>query len=191
MSESGFQGKVYAITGAARGMGSATAILLASRGANVSICDVRQEDLENTKSAIEKLKKGKVMVTSVDVRDETQVNNWITASVERFGKLDGMVNVAGVLGKDTMHKTTDQISTEDWRFVFDVNVTGMMFALRAAIPHIKAPGGAIVNFASTSGQMGHAKNGAYCASKHAVIGLSRCVAKELGPKGITVNVLSP
>jgi NAD(P)-dependent dehydrogenase (short-subunit alcohol dehydrogenase family) len=190
MSESGFEGKAYVITGAARGMGAETAKLLASRGANVSICDVRDDDLTQVKTAIEKLNRGQVMTTRVDVRDENQVNEWIAASVAEFGKLDGAVNVAGVLGKDTMHKTTDQISTEDWRFVFDVNVTGMMFALRAAIPHLKE-GGSIVNFASTSGQMGHAMNGAYCASKHAVIGLSRCVAKELGPKGITVNVLSP
>ena len=152
MSESGFQGKVYVITGAARGMGAATAKLLASRGANVSICDVRKEDLDKTTSEIEAIGRGQVMSTSLDIRDENQVNKWVANSVAKFGKLDGMVNVAGVLGKDTMHKTTDQITTDDWRFVFDVNVTGMMFGLRAAIPHIK-DNGAIVNFASTSGQV--------------------------------------
>ena len=104
MSESGFEGKNYVITGAARGMGAATAKLLASRGANVSLCDVRSADLEQTKVEIEKIGRGQVRVAVVDIRDELQVNEWIAASVAEFGKLDGIVNVAGVLGKDTMQR---------------------------------------------------------------------------------------
>jgi NAD(P)-dependent dehydrogenase (short-subunit alcohol dehydrogenase family) len=189
MSESGFQGKVIAITGGASGMGYATAKLLASRGAHVSIADVQEEGLEAVKAEIEQAG-GKVMVTKVDVRDLKQVDSWISDTVSKFGKLDGAANLAGVIGKDIMVKRVDEIDETDWDFVLGVNLTGLMHCLRAEIPAMKSPG-SIVNAASISGQMGHQFNGAYCASKHGVIGLSRCAAKECGPNGIRVNCFAP
>jgi NAD(P)-dependent dehydrogenase (short-subunit alcohol dehydrogenase family) len=189
MSESEFQGKVIAITGGASGMGLATAKLLASRGALVSIADVQEKGLQEVKSAIEEAG-GKVMVTTVDVRNSKQVEDWISQTVAKFGKLDGCANLAGVIGKDVMVKNVDEIDSNDWDFVLGVNLTGLMHCLRAQIPVMNSPG-SIVNAASISGQMGHAMNGAYCASKHGVIGLSRCAAKECGPNGIRVNCFAP
>lgn len=87
-----------------------------------------------------------------------------------------------------MKKDTEDITNEDWDFVIGINSTGMINCLRAQIPHLTA-GGAVVTFASVSGQRGFEKNGAYCASKYGVIGLSKCAAKELGPKGVRLNIV--
>ena len=98
--------------------------------------------------------------------------------------------MAAIVGKEVLHKETDGISNEDWNAVIGVNLTGMMNCLRAQMPHINT-GGAIVNCASVSGLRGFARSGAYCASKHGVIGLSRCAARELGPRGVRLNILAP
>ncbi|KAF2401564.1 3-alpha--hydroxysteroid dehydrogenase [Trichodelitschia bisporula] len=124
------------------------------------------------------------------VRDEAQVAAWIADSIAAFGRLDGAVNLAAVIGRDVLRKATEDITTEDWNFVIGVNLTGMMNSLRTQIPHLKS-GAAIVVVTSISGTRGFPMNGAYCASKHGVIGLSRCTAKELGLKGIRLNIVAP
>jgi len=184
-----FRDKVIVITGGASGMGKEAAMLLASKGAKISIADVQEKQLGQVKEEIES-KGGSCLVCMTDVRDEDQVKSWITQTVFTYGKIDGVANLAGVIGKDIMVKPTEEISTEDWNFVIGVNLTGMMNCLRAQIPHLNT-GAAIVNFANVNGQRGFANNGAYCASKHGVIGLSRCVARELGPKGMRVNIVAP
>jgi len=184
-----FKDKVIAITGGASGMGLATVKHMCSLGAKVSIADVQEKLLQQVKIDIEG--KGGVCITfATDIRDEAQVSDWISNTISTFGKLDGVVNCAAVIGNDVLLKATEEITTADWNSVISVNLTGTMNCLRAQIPHLK-PGAAIVNFASVSGQRGFEKNGAYCASKHGVIGLSRCAAKELGPKGIRLNIVAP
>jgi NAD(P)-dependent dehydrogenase (short-subunit alcohol dehydrogenase family) len=118
------------------------------------------------------------------------VSDWISNTVSNFGKLDGAANLAGVTGIDVLMKDVSEITNRNWESVRGVNLTGLMHCMRAQIPHIKSPG-SIVNAASVSGLVRWAKNGAYCASKHNVIGLSRYAAKELGPKGIRVNCFAP
>lgn len=191
MSETNFQGKVIAITGGASGMGFATAKLLASRGAKVSIADVQANGLQEVKVAIEKGNAGEVMINTVDIRDQKQVEDWIKNTVSKWGKLDGAANMAGVIGKQSTKKTIEEIDSDDWAFVIGVNLTGLMNCLRAQIPNMKAPGGSIVNAASVHGQQGAVKFGAYCASKHGAIGLSRVAAHELGARGIRVNCIAP
>lgn len=130
------------------------------------------------------------MGTLVDVRSRAAVDAWITATVTKYGVLDGAANIAGTTGKN--HEKSYIVDTEDsdWEFVMGVNVTGIMNCMRAQIPNIK-DGTAIVNAASVAGLMGIRGSGAYVASKHAVIGLTRTAAKELGPRGIRVNCFAP
>lgn len=191
MVDSYFQGKVLAITGGASGMGLKAAKHLAEKGCKVSIADVQEDGLARVKADIESAHgPGSCITVKTDVRSQAQVEAWIAETIKAFGRIDFCANLAAVVGKDILVKNTEDITNEDWELVLGVNLTGMMNSLRAQIPHLKS-GAAIVNFASVSGQRGFAMNAAYCASKHAVIGLSRCTAKELGPRGIRLNIVCP
>ena len=172
-----------AITGAASGMGLATAKLLASEGAIISLADINEEAV----SAATKSLTGsdKHMYSVVDVRKSESVDAWIASTLKALGKLDSAVNMAGVISKACpITKTTD----ETWDFNFAVNTRGVFFCLRAQLNAMSA-GGSIVNAASAFGQMGSAGVSPYCASKAAVIGLSRTAAKE--NPNIRINCVSP
>jgi NAD(P)-dependent dehydrogenase (short-subunit alcohol dehydrogenase family) len=184
-----FKNKVVVITGGASGMGLEVARLLSSKGAKISIADVQEKALQEVKAEVES-NNGSCIVYKTDIRYEEQVEAWISETLKVYGTIDLVANLAAVIGKDTLHKSTEEITTQDWNMVIGINLTGMMNCLRAQIPHLKS-GAAIVNVASVSGQRGFEKNGAYCASKWGVIGLSKCTAKELGPKGIRLNVVCP
>lgn len=183
------EGKVVVITGAASGVGLETAKLLASKGAKVSLADVQEEALQKVVSEITAAG-GTAFGTVVDVRNRTQVEDWIKKTVETYGKLDGVANIAGVIGKHINITALQDIDDDDWDFVVGVNQKGMLNCLRAQIPHIN-PGGSIVNAASVAGVIGFPKNAAYVASKHAVVGLTKVAAKELGPKNIRCNCICP
>ena len=191
MTDPFFSGKVLAITGGASGMGLETVKHLSAKGCKISIADIQDEALAIVKAEIESSSgTGSIITVKTDVRSQSQVEAWIAETMKSFGRIDFCANLAAVVGKDILVKATEEITNEDWDFVLGVNLTGMMNSLRAQIPHLKS-GAAVVNFASVSGQRGFAMNAAYCASKHAVIGLSRCTAKELGPKGIRLNIVCP
>ncbi|KIW73452.1 hypothetical protein PV04_01569 [Phialophora macrospora] len=178
-----FQDKVVAITGAASGMGLATAKLLASRGAIVSLADINAVAL---KTATESLTgSDKHMYTVIDVRRSQSVDDWIASTVERLGRLDAAVNMAGII---TPAKPVAEETDETWDFNFAVNTRGVFFCMRAEIKAMKA-GGSIVSAASTFGQMGSPGVAPYCASKAAVIGLSRAAAKE--NSHIRINCVAP
>lgn len=181
--------KVIVITGAASGMGLEAAKLIASRGAKVSLADVQAGPLEQAVKDIVAAG-GTAMGTVVDVRDRTQVEGWIKATVDKFGKLDGAANLAGVIGKSINKTPLEDIDDDDWDFVIGVNQKGVLNCLRAQIPYMK-DGGAIVNAASVAGLIGFPRNASYVASKHAVIGLTRTAAKELGPRQIRCNCFCP
>ncbi|OBT54404.1 hypothetical protein VE04_10334, partial [Pseudogymnoascus sp. 24MN13] len=157
MGSNDLHDKVIALTGGASGMGYASAVL-ASRGAKVSIADIDVAGLERVKADIEGAG-GVVMTTQCATRDRAAVNARIAASVTAWGSLDGVANIGAVIGRQIMKDTVAEIEDEDWDFVMDVNLKGLMYCLRAQIPHVK-DGGAIVNFASTSGLVGHPLNGA-------------------------------
>jgi len=187
-----FRGKIYTITGAASGIGRATAILLASKGAKVSLCDVQEKLLAATVDEINEAAETQVATGAVvDVRNRSQVESWISKTVVSYGKLDGAANIAGVTGKDLGNALVEDIDDEDFQFVMDVNVKGALNCMRAQIKNMNEAGGSIVNVSSLAGLLGLPKHGSYNASKHALNGLSKAAAKELGPRNIRVNVIAP
>ncbi|KIW54693.1 hypothetical protein PV05_07039 [Exophiala xenobiotica] len=164
-------------------MGLATAKLLASRGAFISLADINEAAVE---AACESLPtSNRHMCRVIDVRSSPSVDAWIEATLQRFGKLDGAVNMAGII---TPAKPVAEETDETWDFNFAVNARGVFCCIRAQIRAMTA-GGSIVSAASTFGQMGSPGVSPYCASKAAVIGLSRTAAKE-NPH-IRINCVAP
>ena len=160
----GFEGRVALVTGGASGIGAATAALLRDSGADVHVFDLEHGD---------------------DVRDSAQ----LSAAVERLPRLDVLVCAAGV-GGESLH--TEDVSDDEWTRVHEINLNGVFFANRAAIPKMKAGGyGRIVNIASIAGKEGNPMAGAYSSSKGAVIALTKAVGKDVAGSGILVNCIAP
>lgn len=132
----------------------------------------------------------KFLVHPINVRDRLAVQAWITQTVESLGPLDGAANLAGVMGSDAYKVATQDIDDKDWDFVMGVNLGGVLNCLREQIKTIK-DGGAIVNASSLAGLLGVPQHAAYVCSKHAVIGLTRTAARELGPRNVRVNAIAP
>lgn len=183
MSTGRLAGKVALISGGARGMGAATARLFVAEGAHVVIGDI----LPEVKETAESIGEGAHAVT-LDVTDEASWNDAVAQAEQRFGKLDVLVNNAGILMIKGIADTTE----EDFRKVQDVNVLGVFLGIKAAAPAItRAGGGAIVNVSSVEGLGGNKWVIAYTASKFAVRGMSKAAALELARDGIRVNSVHP
>lgn len=187
-------GKVICVTGAASGMGLATAKMLYARGALLALADLRRDALEK---AIQEItgsdltsSKGRITASEVDIKYSSQVNDWIESTVSHYGRLDGAANVAGILGKSFGTGDLTQIDDQEFDLVTSVNLRGVFNCMRAQLKVMKE-GGSIVNAASTTGLEGHPMNAVYSATKHAVTGLTKSVAGEFGAKGIRVNCVAP
>ncbi|KAI8622964.1 3-oxoacyl-reductase [Xylariaceae sp. FL1651] len=185
-----FANKVIALTGAASGIGLATAHTLASRGAKLSLADIQLEGLENVMSDLQSKYGAEVIISKVDVRKYDDVDAWIGNTIQTFGKLDGAANLAGVISRNLGLKTLADEDPDDWDFVIGVNLTGVMHCMKAEM-RVIADKGSIVNASSIAGVTGRERNGGYSASKHGVLGLTRSAAKELGSKGVRVNAICP
>jgi NAD(P)-dependent dehydrogenase (short-subunit alcohol dehydrogenase family) len=181
-----FEGKVALITGAASGIGRATAERLASEGASLFLVDLAKEGLEESVKRCA-AKGATVESAPCDVSREEQVNDAVARCLDRFGKLDVLVNVAGILLLSHTHETT----LAQWQKVLDVNLTGTFLFCKAALPHLLASHGNIVNTSSTSAINGMPYGAAYGASKGAVLALTRALAVEYGGKGVRVNAICP
>jgi NAD(P)-dependent dehydrogenase (short-subunit alcohol dehydrogenase family) len=144
-------GKVIALTGGASGIGLQTAILLASQGAIVSIADLSEAPLKEVEAKIT-ASGGTVLTAVVDVRDDKAVDAWIATTVAKFEQLDGAVNLAGVIPKSINVERVQDLNNEDWKFVLDVNLNGVMYCMRAQLKEMK-DGGSVVNAASICGVM--------------------------------------
>lgn len=172
-------------------MGLALAKLLATKGAKISICDVVQSNLDKARQDIPTKD---LLVTKVDVRDIAQVESWISETVKKFGRLDGAANLAGIIGRKPGSNFIPEHDEDDWDRIIGINLTGVMHSLKAELKAMLSqspPGGSIVNAASTAGLMGLKGHGAYVASKHAVVGLTKVCARDHGDKGIRVNAIAP
>lgn len=128
--------------------------------------------------------------TVLNITLNADVDNWINSTVQHFGQLDGAANIAGVTTKEPRYPLLEDVSNEEWEFVMGINTTGLFYLLRAQVRAMKL-GASIVNASSGTGLIGRPGMSAYSASKHAVIGLTKSVAKEYGPKGIRVNAVAP
>jgi len=183
------EGKVIALTGGASGIGLATAKLLSSRGATVCIADIDTSALEAAEYHFTP-SKVPFSVTKLDVTDRAAVDSWINGVVEKYGKLDGAANCAGIIGKYHGITKITELEDEEYDRIIAVNLTGMMYCLRAELRKI-SDRGSIVNVSSIQGVMGFPGSAAYVASKHGVIGLTRAAAKEFGDREIRVNAVAP
>jgi meso-butanediol dehydrogenase / (S,S)-butanediol dehydrogenase / diacetyl reductase len=179
-----FHGKVVIVTGAASGIGEATARRFVAEGAKVALVDRDEASLEK---AAKSLPADQVMVQAAYVSDLRAVDGLVAAIVGHFGRLDVIVNNAGV------HEGGDpaSITDEKWRKVMSTDVDGVFYGCRAALPHIEKTRGSIVNTASVSGTGGDWGMSPYNAAKGAVVNLTRALALDLGKKGIRVNAVCP
>ncbi len=179
-----FDGKVALVTGAARGIGQASALAFARRGAAVVVCDML--DLTDTVQQIEDAG-GKAIGVTTDVSDSGAVQNAVNSAVSTFGRLDYAHNNAGTFAPAPLA----DLDEADWHRVIAVNLTGVFLCLKYQIPEIIKTGGAIVNTASIWSFAGSGCQAAYVASKHGVAGLTRTAAQDYGTAGIRVNAVAP
>lgn len=185
-SSTAFEGKVALVTGAARGIGRASALAFGRRGANVVVCDVLDDDAAQTVELLTGLGVEAVYART-DVASSAEIKAAVGVAVSRFGRLDYAHNNAGTSSPGL----TADVSEEDWDRVIAVNLSGVFHCLRHELPAILATGGAIVNTASIWGLVASAGQSVYTASKHGVVGLTKAAAAEYGGQGVRINAVAP
>lgn len=183
-----FQNKVALITGAAVGIGRATAIVFAENGAKLVLVDINGEKLEALREELKKYTND-VLCFVCDVSDERAVENVVKESQKEFGKIDILVNNAALWRG---MKPFVDTPTEDWKKFIDINIMGVVYFTKATLPMmIENSWGRIINVASVAGVYGNANMVHYSATKGAVIAFTAALAKEVSDKGVLVNSVSP
>lgn len=183
-----FGGETVLITGAAVGIGRATAIEFAKHGAKVVLVDVNQEKLEAVKEELAEYTR-EVLVFTCDVSDADRVNKVVKQVTDTFGTIDILINNAALWRGFTPFEET---SVEDWKKFIDINIMGTVYFTRAVLTGMKEKGyGRIINIASVAGVYGNANMACYSTTKGAIIAMTKALAKEVASNGITVNSISP
>ena len=179
-----FAGRTAIVTGGASGLGKAVATRIVAEGGTVALWDVNADAL-----AAAQAETGAVAVFALDVSDQAQVEAAAAGANEALGRIDILVNSAGITGATA---PVHEYPLESWRRVIDINLNGLFYCCRAVVPFMLANGyGRIANLASVAGKEGNPNASAYSASKAGVIGLTKSLGKELAEKGVIANALTP
>ena len=177
-------GKRVVLTAGGAGIGRVTLQTVIEAGARVVTCDVDQAALDRLRGELPQ-----VPAIPADVADEAAIDRLFELALEQLGGIDILINNAGIAGPTG---PIEEITPDDWRRTLEVNLSSQYLCARRAVPHIRAAGGgSIVNLSSAAGRFGFALRTPYCASKWAVVGLTKALAIELGPDQIRVNAICP
>lgn len=179
------KGKTVIITGASRGIGRATALAFGEQGANLVLIARNQEKLEEVQKEVENTK---ALIFPMDVRDGEKIQEVVSQILDEFGRIDVLINNAGV----TRDQLLLRMKEEDWQEVLDINCKSVFLWSKAVLRSmIRNRTGSIINISSVVGIAGNSGQTNYAASKAAIIGFSKSLAKEVGSRGIRVNVVAP
>jgi meso-butanediol dehydrogenase / (S,S)-butanediol dehydrogenase / diacetyl reductase len=189
-----FNNKIIFITGAASGIGQAAALRLVDEGATVMLADIDEKGLaktvdiiKNSRAAGEREISDIVATLRLDVSDPQQCSGAIDKTVERWGRLDVLCNIAGIARANHLK----DITPEQWHQMVSINLDSVFFLSQAAMPHLVKSKGNIVNMASSAALVGQIYNAGYCATKGAVVMLSKSMAVEFAAEGVRVNAICP
>ena len=181
MNQLDLNGRMAVVTGGSSGIGEATVQRMLSSGAKVAVWDMNIPSTNYDPDSF--------IFIETDVSDETSISSATTKTLERFGRVDSLVNSAGVAG---INAPVDEYPIDEWKRVIDINLHGTFLTCRALVPHMKDNGyGRIVNLSSVAGKEGNPTASAYSAAKAGVIALTRSLGKELATSGVLVNAVTP
>jgi len=181
------KGKVVVITGASSGLGDATARHLSAQGATVVLGARRVDRIQSLADELN-AKGGKALAVATDVTHHEQVKKLVDTAVQKFGRIDVMINNAGLMP----HSPLERLKIDDWNRAIDVNIKGVLYGIAAALPHMKQQkAGHIINVSSVAGHKITPNGAVYCATKHAVRVLSEGLRQEVKPYNIRTTIISP
>jgi NAD(P)-dependent dehydrogenase (short-subunit alcohol dehydrogenase family) len=178
-------GKVAIVTGASSGIGKATAKVFANQGAKLTLVGRKQAALDEVLKSLTAQSEG--IAIAADVTVEKDCERIVRESIAKFGKLDILINAAGIIANGTIENTTLQ----QWDDMFKINVRSVFYLMHLAMPHLTKTKGNVVNVSSVNGQRSFPNVLAYCSSKAALDHMTRCAALEMAAKGVRVNAVSP
>lgn len=183
-------GRVILITGGAAGLGKAAAYKCATEGAKLVLVDLNEDALTATKEEFEQeFPDLEILSITANVADEEDVKNYVKQTMEKFGRIDGFFNNAGIEGKQNL---TENFGKEEFDKVISINLNGVFYGMAHVLKIMHEQGsGSIVNTASVGGILGVGNQSGYSASKHGVVGLTKNSAVEYGDQGITINAIAP
>ncbi|GAB3283046.1 glucose 1-dehydrogenase [Kineosporia babensis] len=190
MSANRFAERVVLITGGGSGLGRASAVRLASEGAKLALVDIAEPGLKETAEAVyEVAPQAEVLTITADVSKEADVEAYVAKTLERFGRIDGFFNNAGIEGRQNL---TEDFSSAEFDRVVSINLRGAFLGLEKVLKVMREQGsGMVVNTASVGGIRGIGNQSGYAAAKHGLVGLTRNSAVEYGRYGIRINAIAP
>ncbi|TLS36788.1 SDR family oxidoreductase [Pseudalkalibacillus caeni] len=185
-----FENKVVLVTGGGSGLGRASALQVAREGAKLVLVDLNKDGLEESKKEILSVApEAEVEVVEADVADQKEVEKFVQYTVDKFGKIDGFFNNAGVEGKQS---ETENYGIDEFNRVVSINLNGVFYGMKYVLKVMKEQGfGSIVNTASVGGIRGIGNQSGYAASKHGVVGLTRNSGVEYGQYGVSIKAIAP